>query len=80
MIIRTLAAFIFAVLVVGGTAAQVTDTKLSVSKIDAVEEVEPAIFEIAMTLEDGSKAQLRMNALTMEALNQALSALSQAPR
>jgi hypothetical protein len=35
--------------------------KLAVTEINDVAEIEPAIFEIAVTLQDGRKAMLRMN-------------------
>jgi hypothetical protein len=48
------------------------DQKLAVSKIDTVKEVEPAIFEIVVTLQDNSKATVRMNAFTLTTLRDQL--------
>ena len=45
-----------------------TDQKLAITNIDSVKEVEPAIFEVVVALQDGSKATLRMNAFTLMAL------------
>jgi hypothetical protein len=42
--------------------------QLAVKTIDLVEEIAPAMFEIIVTLEEGTTATLRMNAITMRFL------------
>jgi hypothetical protein len=42
--------------------------RLDISKIDSVKEIEPAIFEIVVSLQDNSRATLRMNGSTLTAL------------
>lgn len=42
--------------------------QLAVKAIDFVEEIEPAIFEIVVTLEGDRTAKLRMNSTTMKFL------------
>lgn len=42
--------------------------KLAVTKVESAKEVEPSIVEIVVTLENGSKATLRMNVTTMQDL------------
>jgi hypothetical protein len=44
------------------------DQKLEIAKIEGINEVEPAIFEIVAILQDGSRAILRMNAFALQAL------------
>jgi hypothetical protein len=53
---------------VGASASPAQDQKLAVTKVESVKEVEPSIVEIVVTLENGSKATLRMNVFTMQDL------------
>jgi hypothetical protein len=50
---------------------------LSVTKVESVGEPAPAIIEVVVTLEDGSKATLRMNAFTTSVLRAQLNAIGQ---
>jgi hypothetical protein len=50
---------------------------LSVTKVESVRESAPAIIEVVVALEDGSKATLRMNAFTMSVLRVQLNAIGQ---
>jgi hypothetical protein len=45
------------------------DQKLAVKKVESVKEVQQSIVEIVVTLENGSKATLRMNVATMQDLS-----------
>jgi hypothetical protein len=69
---RILAATIFLLsafgLTISPSVAEQTLLRLDISNIDSVKEVEPAIFEIVVSLQDRSKATLRMNAFTLMAL------------
>ena len=42
--------------------------KLEIAKIEGINEVEPATFEIVVSLHDGSRTILRMDALALQAL------------
>ena len=44
------------------------DQKLVIAKIQGINEVEPAIFEIVVSLEDGSRTILRMEEAAFQAL------------
>jgi hypothetical protein len=46
--------------------------KLAITEFNDAVEVEPAIVEVAVTLQDGSKAVLRMSVFTVTALRQKL--------
>ena len=51
--------------------------KVAITHIENVDEVEPTVIEIVVTLLDGSTAILRMNTLTMMALRQRLNRFSE---
>jgi hypothetical protein len=53
---------------VSASPAFAQDQKLAVAKVESVKEVAPSIVEIVVTLENGSKATLRMNVFTMQDL------------
>jgi hypothetical protein len=44
------------------------DQKLVITKIEGINEVESAMFEIVVSLEDGSRTILRMDAFAFQAL------------
>jgi hypothetical protein len=52
-------------------------SKLNATKILAVKEVEPAVFEIAIELEGGAITILRMNAFTLQSFRAQLDNIGQ---
>jgi hypothetical protein len=74
------AASILAVAVLTSASSQAQQPiaqTLSVTKVESVREPAPAIIEVVVALEDGSKATLRMNAFTMSVLRVQLNAIGQ---
>jgi hypothetical protein len=74
------AAIILAVAVLTSASSQAQQPiaqTLGVTKVESVREPAPAIIEVVVALEDGSKATLRMNAFTMSVLRAQLNAIGQ---
>jgi hypothetical protein len=42
--------------------------KLEIAKVEGINEVEPAVFEIVVSLQNGSRTILRMDAFALQAL------------
>jgi hypothetical protein len=50
------------------SAATTMDWKLEIKKIEGINEVQPAVFEIVVSLQNGSRTILRMDAYALQAL------------